>query len=275
VRSADPGSASSSPTAIADVDDYGEEDIEGLYVRRFKTDVAALLARRIPKREVQVAHAHASPAEEAAYDALTALTFHTLDRRTGGGAMLFRTTLEKALFSSPAACRETVGERVKRLRRRQAGREAAGDAAAALALAQDIAALERFDTELAAVTDEDFRKLGKLCEVLRERWRWSPRRTRDRLVIFTERKVGRGAAFPGLSVLASPGPSPEHGSGVALPGLTTLASPSPPPCRGGLPAGQVGHTRSSCTRASGGWRPTRAGTAPCVCWGAPVQGRRS
>jgi len=75
---------------------------------------------------------------------------------------------------------------------------ASGDTAAALALTQDIAALERFDATLTAITADDFHKLHKLCAVLRERWRWSPRRTRDRLVIFTERKATQALLFDAL-----------------------------------------------------------------------------
>src|SRR5690606_22968721 len=54
----------------------------------------------------------ASEAEERAYEALVGLRLQKLDEKASSGGMLFRTTLEKALFSSPAACLQTIRNRV-------------------------------------------------------------------------------------------------------------------------------------------------------------------
>lgn len=45
---------------------------------------------------------------------LPTLKFQKLDQRKGAG-QLFKTTLEKALFSSPAACLSTIKNRLARL----------------------------------------------------------------------------------------------------------------------------------------------------------------
>ena len=77
------------PTAIANPSDYTKDDIQGLYVRRFKQDVKAQLAQHIPEPAVMEAHAAATAEEEAAFDLLTALTLPTLDEGARGG-ILFR-----------------------------------------------------------------------------------------------------------------------------------------------------------------------------------------
>ena len=59
------------PTAIANPSDYTKDDIQGLYVRRFKHDVQEQIADHIPERSVMEAHATASAAEEAAFDVLS------------------------------------------------------------------------------------------------------------------------------------------------------------------------------------------------------------
>ena len=48
----------------------------------------------------------------------TEIWFHNLDGRSAGAGQLFRTTLEKALFSSPVACLSTVHNRITRLEKR-------------------------------------------------------------------------------------------------------------------------------------------------------------
>ncbi len=94
------------PTAIVNPHDYTREDFrdKGLVIRRFKQDVRDQLAAHFPQRRIDILRVPASRAEEAALDRLMAARFHTLDGRSAGVGQLFRTTLEKALFSSPAAC---------------------------------------------------------------------------------------------------------------------------------------------------------------------------
>ncbi|HCH63455.1 MAG TPA: helicase, partial [Deltaproteobacteria bacterium] len=195
------------PTAIANPDDYTRDEIDGLFVRRFKKDVAEQVKEAFPEREIAEAHATASPEEEAAFDGLTALRFKDLDR--GGGAhMLVKTGLAKALFSSPIACsRQLVAplrrDRVRALlpddffpRRRdeeiRAPSAVLSDAAALLKgdLRDDIEALSELAERLEAIGPQQFSKYQKLLQIIGDKKRgfgWSPRKTDDRLVIFSER----------------------------------------------------------------------------------------
>lgn len=168
------------PTAIKNPKNYGPEDIDGLFIRRFKKDVKHQIAGNFPERIVHTPETSASAAEEAAYDHLSALEFKSMSRAGSGGRILFRTLLEKALFSSPAACASTIRERIKRL--------AAKDAPAAL---DDITELESFLGTVEAITPPHFSKFQNLLDLLGKQSLsaigWNPRERNDRLVIFTER----------------------------------------------------------------------------------------
>jgi len=167
------------PTAIANPDDYGPEDIKGLFIRRFKKDIQGQVERAFKQREIRVAPCHAAPPEESAYDALVDLTFTHLDRRSSGGH-LFKTTLEKALFSSPAACLETIRNRVAKLRKEE---EAACSA--------DIAGLEGLAGHVEQIDPQSFSKYQRLLTVIHDPppagFGWRGNDLTDRLVIFTER----------------------------------------------------------------------------------------
>ncbi|MBI4699882.1 MAG: DEAD/DEAH box helicase [Deltaproteobacteria bacterium] len=166
------------PTAIADPEHYGPEDIKGLFIRRFKKDIQHQVGEAFKPRRVSEAHCQASVAEERAFDTLTRLSFTRIDARRSAG-QLFKTTLEKALFSSPEACIETAKKRVARL-------EKEGDPA----FTADIAALSELVEDVGRIGVSDFAKYHKLLEVIRSRDRglgWTGRDRNDRLVIFTER----------------------------------------------------------------------------------------
>jgi ERCC4-related helicase len=166
------------PTAIADPKDYSREEIDGLFVRRFKKDVQAEIGKAFPERVIQQVRSAASSEEEAVFDALVDLKFSAIDQRRHG-ALLFKTILEKGLFSSPAACRQTIAERLKTI----AGRPDAGlfDA--------DVEALQMFDTLVERVTASSFSKYQRLLALIRDKkeFGWSPKKKDDRLVIFSER----------------------------------------------------------------------------------------
>ncbi len=117
------------PTAIANPNDYGKDDIKGLFVRRFKKDIQDQIAGGMKERRVLKLSRDASPEEERAYEILAGLKFRSLDRGQRTGQLLFRTVLEKALFSSPAACLQTATARLKKLEA-DASPEAAHDRAA-------------------------------------------------------------------------------------------------------------------------------------------------
>lgn len=167
------------PTAIANPEAYSPDDIRGLFIRRFKKDIRAQVAKDFPEREVRKLRMTASAPEEAAYEALAGLTLKKLGRQ-GGGGMLFKTLLEKSLFSSPAACLQTIDARLKRL---------GPDAEAEPDARHDVKALTEFRRAVASITVKDFSRYQYLVGQLAERTtglRWS-RKKDDRLVIFTER----------------------------------------------------------------------------------------
>jgi ERCC4-related helicase len=166
------------PTAIANPKDYGPEDIEGLFVRRFKKDVQEQTKGAVQERFTTRHSRPASDAEERAYSLLAAISFRSFDRAKRSGALLFRTVLEKALFSSPAACRKTINERLRKLERSDTPDTV-----------HDRDALEQLARAVDAIDPDAFSRYQTVLDLLRKggKLEWDPSRTDDRLVIFTER----------------------------------------------------------------------------------------
>jgi superfamily II DNA or RNA helicase len=171
------------PTAIANPKDYSQEDFrdKGLVIRRFKKDVRDQLQESFPEREIDTVRTLATPVEEIAFDRLSEAKFRTLDGK--GAGQLFRTVLEKALFSSPAACLSTIENRLKRLRNRTETDD----------IRADIDTLEALDSAIRAIKPAEFSKYQRLVELLRPNGtsslNWDPKQADDRLVIFTESLV--------------------------------------------------------------------------------------
>jgi len=166
------------PTAIANPEDYGPDDIKGLFIRRFKKDIKEQVSSSFRERKVAVAKCPATHQEEAAFEAFSALTFTKIDQRRTAGK-LFKTTLEKGLFSSPVACRQTIARRTQRLSQEDVS-----------AYGKDIEAMDNLADLLADITPKEFAKYQKLIEVIRDPkqgFGWTGKDTRDRLVIFSER----------------------------------------------------------------------------------------
>jgi len=164
------------PTAIANPDNYGKEDIRGLFIRRFKKDIQDQVAEAFMERRIRQAQCAASPEEDVVFDLLAKATFASLDG--SGGHQLFRTIREKALFSSPAACLSTIRQRIVKLEKRN-DQEAE----------QDIATLRQMETELPKIGPLQFSKYQRMLSLLQgdAEWRWTGTDKNDRLVIFTER----------------------------------------------------------------------------------------
>ena len=188
-------------TAIADPDDYQAEDFrdKGLVIRRFKKDIQHEVQGAFQDRRTYSREFSASEPEEAAYEALLAVEpsagereglaprkKEPGERKSASARDLFAVTLEKALFSSPAACVATVDQR---LRRRE--RELANDANAQIAA--EVRTLQALREKLRAIGPADFAKYQGLLTALRsgadadEPLRWQPTNAEDRLAIFTER----------------------------------------------------------------------------------------
>lgn len=171
------------PTAIADESNYSKEDIRDLYVRRFKKDVSAQLAKNFPERQVQAIDAEASAVEERAFEVLSELKLGQSDGK-GKAGMLFKTTLLKALLSSPMACLQTVGNRIQTLTKKEGQ--------STNQYAQDIAELEALKAAVAAISLADFSKYQRLLQLITGKaqdggFAWKGKDKADRLVIFTER----------------------------------------------------------------------------------------
>lgn len=170
------------PTAIANPDNYAHENFrdKGLVIRRFKKDVADQLGQYLHERDIDIVRTAASTAEEEAYALLEDLSFRTLDgRKGGGGGQLFRTSLKKALYSSPAACLSTVENRMRRLEKKDPTPE----------IAEDLDKLQGLRLALAAIKPAAFSKYQRLLSLLgngAEGLGWNPADPEDRLVIFTE-----------------------------------------------------------------------------------------
>lgn len=168
------------PTAIKDPGNYGPADIDGLFIRRFKKDVREQIVGHFPERAVFTPKVPSSDREEAAYGLLSSVRFASMEEQRTGGKVLFRTLLEKALFSSPDACAATIRERIKRLEKRDSPESRA-----------DIAELESLRAAVQEITPGHFSKFQHLVSLLSPAHPrsigWDPSVEDDRLVIFTER----------------------------------------------------------------------------------------
>jgi len=166
------------PTAIADPDNYGPDDIKGLFIRRFKKDIKHQVAMSFRERDISTAKAKASSIEEEAYDVLVNLAFTKISNRRFAGSLM-KTTLEKSLFSSPAACLQTVNNRITKLKKEKNTE-----------LDKDIQQLSYFAEALKRISSNDFAKYQKLLDVITSSLHgmdWNGKDPLDRLVIFTER----------------------------------------------------------------------------------------
>jgi ERCC4-related helicase len=165
------------PTAIADRSNYGPDDIRDLYVRRFRKDVIGQMraAQGVPERDAANLEAKATTQEEAVFLALSTLKLPDSDRKAKAG-QLFRTTLQKAMLSSPMACLETVRNRLKTLGESQSDTSA------------DQAALEPLLPLLEPIGAREFSKYQRLLELLQNEWQWRGDNPKDRIVIFTGRR---------------------------------------------------------------------------------------
>ena len=169
------------PTAIKDDSNYGPEDIEGLFIRRFKKDIKEQVRKSFPERVVHRERHRASANEESAYAILADLRFVRLDADQRNGELLFKTLLEKALFSSPAACIETIKSRVERTWQRVNPE----------LYAADIDSLEQLLRRIQEIGPSEFSKYQALLAMLRtdslKSIGWKANEGGDRLVVFTER----------------------------------------------------------------------------------------
>ena len=170
------------PTAIANEEKFTKEEVEHLFLRRFKKDVAHQLREVFPEREDETHRVDASPEEDAFLSAIHDANFETITRKGKGGGVLFRTTLLKAFLSSPAACIETIDERLRH-KHLQAD-ELEGDAK--LRAQTDQTTLLDLKDLAEAVGADAFGKAKKLVALLKSKG-VKTKVASDRVVVFSER----------------------------------------------------------------------------------------
>ena len=166
------------PTRVPDVMKLKREDIEDLVIRRFRTSpevIAAIeektLARKLLRQDFEL-----SQEEEAVYNSIAELSLDLDDEQKSNKAIdLFRTTLAKSIFSSPEACRQSLGNRIKRVK-----------AGTARGTDSDVAKLESLLEQVKLVDTPAFYKYQKVLELFTE-LKWNGKKPRDRFVIFSER----------------------------------------------------------------------------------------
>ena len=165
------------PTAIADPESYTKEDIKGLCIRRFKKDVKDQVSGSFLERNITLERCHASVREEQSYDIFTDMQLEMDLGKSRGTGQLFKTSLEKSLFSSPAACIKSIDTRLKKLYKKYSADDI-----------KDIKLLEELRDSLLKITPKDFMRYQKLLYLLNSKeYAWNPKDTGDRVVIFTER----------------------------------------------------------------------------------------
>ena len=167
------------PTAIANPDDYSPEDIKGLCIRRFKKDVKDQVSGTFLERSIELVRCKASINEEYAFKVFTDMQLDMdLDHeRRHAPGQLFKTSLEKSLFSSPIACIKSIETRLSKLHKKY-GEDGIND----------IAKLEELKKALENISPEQFTRYSQLVNLLDSKeYGWSKNAVDDRVVIFTER----------------------------------------------------------------------------------------
>ncbi len=165
------------PTAIANDKDYGPEDIDGLCIRRFKKNVQDQVVGSFKERKISIEECKASAREENAFDIFAEMSLQMDEGRTKGSGQLFKTSLEKALFSSPSACIKSIDERLNKLKKKFGENGI-----------PDISVLSQLRDALVEVKPEDFSRYTTLLKILKSAdYGWNPKNNNDRIVIFTER----------------------------------------------------------------------------------------
>ena len=166
------------PTRVPNSEALYRDDIEDLVVRRFRSspEVLAAIGKLVSPRKLFRRNFPLSTSEEVAHSLIADLQLD-LDEDSGRGRAidLFRTTLAKAIFSSPAACLETVRGRIDRIEK-GTGRGTEKDRLKLCEIADVLRTIEPLD----------FRKYQNLLQLFKE-IKWTGKDKRDRLVVFSER----------------------------------------------------------------------------------------
>ena len=166
------------PTRVPDPNRMTRSDIEDLVVRRFRysPEVVVDIGREVPERELFRREFPLSQHEEKVYKSIAELHLDADEQSTRGRAIdLFRITLAKAIFSSPAACRQSLKRRIKQI-----------DGDASKGTEGDRKNLKALLDQVNAIDTESFSKYQNLLQMLRDA-SWTGKNPQDRLLIFSER----------------------------------------------------------------------------------------
>lgn len=166
------------PTRVPDPSKLHRADIEDLVVRRFRSspEVVSDIGRVVPERKLTRRAFPLSREEEIAYESIADLKLDLDAENSRGRALdLFRTTLAKAIFSSPAACAETLERRIKGI-----------EISTARGTPDDRDRLLSLLNEVREIGTDEFSKYQDLLLSLKD-IKWNGKDPRDRLVIFSER----------------------------------------------------------------------------------------
>ena len=106
------------PTAIPNPENYTKDDIKGLCIRRFKKDVKDQVSGSFIERRVELQKCKASAKEEIAFDIFAEMQLQMDLNKFRAQGQLFKTSLEKSLFSSPAACIKSIEARLNKLKKK-------------------------------------------------------------------------------------------------------------------------------------------------------------
>lgn len=163
------------PTAIPYDGDFTSEDISPLYVRRFKKDVEDEVGDSFRDRVTKSFHAALFPEEEDVIEKIQNAKREAFDNANGdlsNGSLLFTIGLFKSYMSSPAACLETINNRL--------GKEKDEE------ITKDFLLNLKTQLENILVKKQD----GKLVELINQLKSsgWKGRKTDDRIIVFTERR---------------------------------------------------------------------------------------
>jgi superfamily II DNA or RNA helicase len=163
------------PTSIPYNGDFTPKDIAPLYVRRFKKDVENEVGDSFRNRVTTSFHAALFSEEETVLENIQNAKMEAFEEANGdinNGSLLFTIGLFKSYMSSPAACLETIINRL--------GREKDEE------IAKDFLLELKSDIENILQKKQD----GKLVELIQQLKDagWKGNKADDRIIIFAERR---------------------------------------------------------------------------------------
>lgn len=170
------------PTAIPKSGEFGKQEVEPYYVRRFKNDIRDDAVRaNFQEREIIPIHAPLFPEEEALLELQQKIKFEALQAADEGKSkrdFLFSIGLFKAYMSSPAAALESVNRRIQKLEEKEHNSDKAED---------NLELLKELKEGLEAIISQ---KRDSKYQAFRQKLlqlKWKGGKKDKRIVIFAER----------------------------------------------------------------------------------------